>query len=114
MAGSAEVEEFNKNFDEDFCLIAGMASTTGISIWYIDSRASCHMTWQKRLFKSLREGGVNLHIELGDDARYQAQGVGTISFQREYGKPLSFVDVLYVPGLMKNLIYVSTLEDKGF
>jgi hypothetical protein len=27
-------------------------------------------------------------------------------------KPLCFSDVLYVPGLTKNLILVSTLEDK--
>ena len=41
---------------------------------------------------------------MGDDVRYQAQGVGTVSFQRESGKPLSFADVLYVPRLTKNLI----------
>ena len=72
MAGSAEVEEFNKNFDEDFCLIFCMASATGSSVWYVDSGASCNMTGQKRFFKSLQEGGLNLHIELGDDAQYQA------------------------------------------
>ena len=32
MAGSAEVEEFNKSLDEDFCLIACMANTTGNNI----------------------------------------------------------------------------------
>ena len=114
VAGSTEVEEFNKNFDEDFCLIACMASTIGSNVWYVDNGASCHMTGQKRFFKSLVEGGLNLHIEVGDDAQYQAQGVGTVSFQREFGKPLSFVDVLYVPGLTKNLIYVFSVEDKAF
>ena len=29
-------------------------------------------------------------------------------------KPRSFADVLYVLGLTKNLISISTLEDKGF
>ena len=53
MVGSAKVEEFDKNFDEEFCLIACMASTTGSSIWYIDSGASSHMTGQKRFFKDL-------------------------------------------------------------
>ena len=72
MAGSAKVEEFNKNFDEDFCLNACMASTTRSSVWYVDSGASCHMTGQKRFFKNLQEGGLNIHIELGDDAQYQA------------------------------------------
>ena len=45
---------------------------------------------------------------------YQVQGVGTFSFERESGKPLSFADVLYVLGLTKNLISVSTLEDKRY
>jgi hypothetical protein len=44
----------------------------------------------------------------------QGTRIGTVSFQRESGKPLSFVDVLYVPGMTKNLISVSTLEDKGY
>ena len=51
---------------------------------------------------------------MGDDARYQVQGVGTASFQRESSKPLSFSDVLYVLGLTKNRISISTLENKGF
>ena len=51
---------------------------------------------------------------MGDDAWYRAHGVGTVSFERESGKPLSFANVLYVPGLTKNLISVSTLEDKGY
>ena len=68
-------------------------------------------TGKKRFFRDLQEGGTGIHVELGDDARYSAQGVVTISFEREFGKPLSFVDVLYVPGLTKNLISVSTLKD---
>ena len=44
MVGSAEVDEFSRNFDEEFFLIACMASTTGSNIWYIDSGASSHMT----------------------------------------------------------------------
>ena len=51
---------------------------------------------------------------MSDDAWYQAQGVGTVSFERESSKPIRFVDVLYVLGLTKNLISVSTLEDKGY
>ena len=35
-------------------------------------------------------------------------------FQRESGKPLSFVDLSYVLGLTKNIISISTLEDKGY
>ena len=72
MAGSAEVDEFSRNFDEEFCLIACTISTTRSSIWYVDSGASSHMTGQKRFFRDLQEGGIGIHVELGDDARYQA------------------------------------------
>ena len=114
MANSAEVEEFSKNFDEGFCFIACMASTTASDIWYIESGAYCHMTGHKRFFKSLLEGGVNIHIELGDDARYQAQWVGKVSFQREFGKPLNFANILYVSGLRKNLISIYTWRTRAF
>ena len=114
MEGSTEVEKFKRNFDENFCLIACMGSTTGNSIWYIGSGSSSLMTGQKTFFKYLQEGGIGIHVELGYDARYQAKGVETVSFERESRKHLSFVDVLYVLGFTKNLVSVSTLEDKGF
>ena len=44
MVGSAEVDGFSRNFDEELCLIACMASTIGSSTWYINSGASIHMT----------------------------------------------------------------------
>ena len=44
MARFAEVDEFSRNSDEEFCLIACMASTIGSSTWYINSGASIHMT----------------------------------------------------------------------
>ena len=72
MAGSAEVDEFNRNFDEEFRLIVCMESTTGICIWYIDSGASSHMTGKNIFFRDLQEGGTGIHVELGDHAWYQA------------------------------------------
>jgi hypothetical protein len=40
-------------------------------------------------------------------------GRGTVAFQRESRPPISFRDVLFVPGLKKNLISVSSLQDRG-
>jgi len=40
--------------------------------------------------------------------------VGTVTFQREHGAPLTLTDVMYVPGLKKNLVSVAMLEDKGY
>ena len=53
-------------------------------------------------------------MELGDDASYAIKGTGSISFQLDSGIVLHIEEVLYVPGLKKNLIYVGTLESKGY
>ena len=52
------------------------------SVWYLDSGASFHMTGDKEIFSSLEEKDLQMHIEMGDDRRYSATGIGTITFQR--------------------------------
>ena len=84
------------------------------SVWYVDNGASFHMTGDKELFSDLEEKDLQVHIEMGDDGRYSVTSIGTISFERESGKPFILKDVMHVPGLKKNLISVAMLEDKGY
>ena len=72
IVGSAEVDEFSRNFDEELCSINCMEITTGRNIWYIKNGTSSHMNGQNRFFRYLQEDGTGVHIELGDDAQYQA------------------------------------------
>ena len=53
-------------------------------------------------------------MKLGDDYQYPIKGVGEASYQLESGKQLKMKDILYVPGLKKNLLSISGLEKKGF
>ena len=55
-----------------------------------------------------------MHVELGDDGRYSATGIGTITFQRASGQLFHLKYVVHVPGLNKNLISVAMLEDRGY
>ena len=55
-----------------------------------------------------------MHIEMGEDGRYSANDIGTITFERESGNPFLLKDVMHVPGLKKNLVSVVMLEDKGY
>ena len=66
------------------------------------------------LFSDLVEKNLQMHVELGNNGRYNATVIGTITFQRELGKLILLQDVLHVPGLTKNLISVAMLEDKGY
>jgi hypothetical protein len=72
MTTSVAVDEFAKSFEGDFCFIACMSSVAVSDMWFVDNRASCHMTGCKEFFTRLQEGGVNLVIELEDDKCYKA------------------------------------------
>jgi hypothetical protein len=62
----------------------------------------------------LKEEEMDLVIEMGNNAKCRATSHGAVTFQRESEKPLMVRDVLYVLGMTKNLISVSTLEDRGY
>ena len=59
-----------------------MVSTMMGSMWYLDSGAYFHMTGNKELFSSLEEKDIHMHINMGDEGRYNTIGIGTVTFQR--------------------------------
>ena len=61
----------------------------------------------------LVEKETNLHV-LGDNAKYNVKRVGISTFQLDSDIPLQLSEVLYVPGMKRNLVSVSALEDKGY
>jgi hypothetical protein len=71
------------------------------------------MTGIREHLTDLRDTEVRMEIALGDDSLVRAAGIGIVTFRRDSMPPISFRDVLYVPGLKKNLISVSTLQDRG-
>jgi hypothetical protein len=125
-----------------FLICCTLVETTP-NIQYIDSGASSHMTSVREHLIDLRDNKVKMEIALGDDTLVRVVGIGIVSFQRNGIRvvgigivpfqrngirvvgigivpfqrngmpPISFKDVLYVPRLKKNLISVSTLQDRG-
>jgi hypothetical protein len=114
VVGSAIGEALVSQFEHDFTLIACMDSSASGSVWYLDSGASFHMTGDKESFIDLEEKDLRMHIEMGDDGRYSETSIGTITFQRDSGKPFHLKNLMHVPGLKKNLVSVAMLEDKGY
>jgi hypothetical protein len=55
-----------------------------------------------------------VEVEMGDEATYSIQGIGSTSFQLDSDTTLKITKILYVPGIKKNLLSVSALKDKGF
>jgi hypothetical protein len=113
---TATIEEidFQTQFQRECAFLVCYTSVeTSPSIWYIDSGASSHMTRLREHFSDLRDTEVRIKISLGDDRVVRDAGVGTVAFKRDGMPPISYMDVLYVPGMKKNMISVSTLHDRG-
>ena len=52
-------------------------------------------------------------VKLGDDYQCPIKGSGESSYKLEYGKSMIMKEVLFVPGLKKNLLSISALDAKG-
>jgi hypothetical protein len=102
--------------DEAFFFISSLSGTVPIDsdIWLTDSGASRHMTRYREHLTVLVEKESRLHVVLGDNVSYIVKGVGYSSFQIDSDIPLQLSEVLYVPGMKRNLVFVSSLEDKGY
>ena len=71
------------------------------------------MSGVREVFSEITERDIDVEVELGDDRVVRVVGKGTVAFQREFRPLQMFRDVYYVPGLKRNLISVSTIEDRG-
>jgi hypothetical protein len=72
------------------------------------------MTSQRDILSCISEKKFSQKVTLGDDYQYLIKGVGESNYKLNSGNSMKMKDVLYVPGLTKNLLSISTLEKKGF
>ena len=119
---SEDDEQTNKIFrrdkddaGEEYVLISTLigAISHGSNDWLVDSGASKHMTGYKELFVNMSENESPHKVKLGDDYQYPIKGSGEASYNLDSRKSLKMKDVLYVPGLKKNLLSISALDAKG-
>jgi hypothetical protein len=99
---------------EDYVLISSLSGSVslGEDTWLIG--ASKHMIGQRDILSCLTKNKFPQKVTLGDDYQYPIKGVGESNYKLDSGTPMKMKDVLYVPGLTKNLLSISSLEKKGF
>ena len=71
------------------------------------------MTGFKESFVKLSEHESPHKVKVGDDYQYPIKGSGESSYKLDSGKSMTMKDVLFLPGLKKNLLSISTLDVKG-
>jgi hypothetical protein len=80
--------------------------------WLIDSGASFHMTPHREWFCEYEkyDGGS---VFLGNDSTTKIIGKGRVKLRLIDGRIRTLPGVLHIPGMARNLIYVSKMEDVG-
>jgi hypothetical protein len=78
--------------------------------WLIDSSASFHMTPHREWFYKYEkyDGG---NVFLGNDSTTRIIGKGRVKLRLINGRIRTLPDVLHIPGMARDLIYVSKMED---
>ena len=101
---------------EDYVLTSALSRSMspGEDTWLIETGASKHMTCQRDILSCLTKNNFPQKVTLGDDYWYPIKGVGESNYQLDLGTPMKMKDILYVPGLTKNLHSISALDKKGF
>jgi uncharacterized protein YjhX (UPF0386 family) len=90
-----------------------LSGTIEDDMWIIDSGASRHMTGDQARLSNLNEKNTSYKVRLGDKTTYPVEGFGQASIKMKTCNYVHLSNALYVPGLKKNLVSISCLEDKG-
>ena len=72
------------------------------------------MMKQKKTLSKLEERKSPQKVSLGDDYQYLIKGIGEASYKLDSRNPLKMKEVLFVPGIKKNLLFISALDKKGY
>ena len=86
-------------------------SKCGDNVWYVDSGASNHMTSHGEWFKELQALQSPGYVETGDDTAHPIAHSGNVPLQDGNVKYLA--DVLHVPNITKNLVFVGQMVEQG-
>ena len=85
--------------------------------FFTDSGASAHMIHRREWFSEYRPRNDGSTVSLGDDGECTVAGEGTVLIQRlVHGewKAGRIENVLYVPGMRKNLLSIGVWDRKGY
>lgn len=72
------MDELAKKFEKEFSLVPYLSSNMTHGVWFLDNKASHHMTRSRDLFTNMVEENPDIHVELGDNSRYVVEGIGRI------------------------------------
>jgi hypothetical protein len=106
--GATICDDF-KNLKLFVSYVALSKDTDDVNSRFIDSGASIHMSCNRNWFDTYHENSNGAHIYLGDDRYHEIKGHGYVFVTLPTDEVKQIHNVMYVSGIKKNLISVSTI-----
>ena len=91
-------------------LLQGMNSSSIDDMWYLDTRASSHMTGMKTFYQYLDESHKGM-VRFSDGSLVRYEGKGEVHVECTNGERMIFKNVLYIPKLKTNILIFKVWEN---
>ncbi len=91
-------------------MIGGVSNN---NVWYVDSRASNHMTSHGEWFRNTKDLKTLGFVKTGDDKTHSITQIGKVPLSMQNGQTKYLKDVLYVPTITKKLVLVGKMVEQG-
>ncbi len=84
------------------------------NVWYVDSRASNHMTSHEEWFTNTRDLKTSGFVEtISDDTTHPIPQIGKVPLSMQDGQTKLLKHVLYVTTITKYLVLVGQMVEQG-
>jgi len=82
--------------------------------WYLDFRATQHMTSHFEWFVSYTKKFTKDKVYMGDNSSHDIEGRGTAMITLHSGEARTIENVLHIPTFKNNLISICRVTDAGY
>ena len=83
------------------------------NVWYVDLGASNHMTSHGEWLKDMQTLQNPGYVETGDDTTHPIAHTGNVPLTLHDGNVKYLVDVLHVPKITENMVFVGQMVEQG-
>jgi hypothetical protein len=91
-------------------MIGGVSNN---NVWYVDYGASNHMTNHGKWFRNTKDLKTPGFVEIGDDTAHPITQIGKVPLSMQDGQTKYLKNVLHVPTITKNVVFVGQMLEQG-
>jgi hypothetical protein len=90
-----------------------MAIKGKVQGWCYDACATVYVSYDKAAFKTYYETNDGHEVQMGNEVHSKVVGTGSVELNFTFGKKVTFVNVLHVPYMNRNLVSGDLLGKSG-